>query len=203
MIFPINKSKYKILKEIYNNPGIKVSELCKLTKVSSKVCYTHLTDLKNSEIIKEVTIGEKPQIRVLYPNLEHENGRLMFTLLEIQKKLEFYKKYKELKGCFSHLVANLPKYVLATVVFGSYARFAATKESDLDLLFIVSSKKDLSKLEELVEEAFVTFGKKVSSRILTKKEFLSSKKIDSLIKSIIKEHVCIYNPLEFLRIISG
>lgn len=202
MIFPINKSKYQVLKEIYANPGIKISELGKRARVSSKVCYSHLRNLKTSEIIKEETYGEKPQIRALYPDIGSENGRLVFSLVENQKRLEFLERYKGLKGCFFQLINNLPDCVLTVLIFGSYSRFAATGESDLDLLFIVSSsRRNLPKLENAVEEAFVTFGRSVSSKVLTEREFLNGKRTDALVKSAVKEHVCAYNSAGFLEIL--
>lgn len=203
MIFPINKSKYNVLKEIYANPGIKISELGKRARVSSKVCYSHLRDLKTSEIIKEETYGEKPQIRALYPDIGSENGRLVFSLVENQKRLEFFERYKNLKGCFSQLINNLPDCVLTVLIFGSYSRFAATRESDLDLIFIVSnSKRNLPGLENAVEEAFVTFGESVSSKVLTEREFLNGKRTDALIKSVAREHVCAYDSAGFLEILA-
>lgn len=202
MIFPINKSAYQVLKKIYANPGIKISELCKKARVSSKVCYSHLRNMKTSEIIKEETYGEKPQIRALYPDIGSENGRLVFSLVENQKRLEFLERYKGLKGCFSQLINNLPDCVLTVLIFGSYSRFAATGESDLDLLFIVLNKKNLPWLENAVEEAFVTFGRSVSSKVLTEKDFLNGKRTDALIKSAVKEHVCAYKSYGFLEILA-
>lgn len=202
MIFPINKSKYNVLKEIYANPGIKISELGKNARVSSKVCYSHLRDLKLSEIIKEETYGKKPQIRALYPDIGSENGRLVFSLVENQKRLEFFERYKNLKGCFSQLINNLPDCVLTVLIFGSYSRFAATGESDLDLLFMVSGRRNLPGLETVVEEAFVTFGGSVSSKVLTEREFLNGKRTDALIKSVVREHVCVYDSAGFLEILA-
>ncbi len=101
------------------------------------------------------------------------------------------------------MVNNLPDCVLAVLIFGSYSRFAATEESDLDLIFIVSnSKRNLLKLENAVEEAFVTFGRSVSSKVLTEKDFLNGKRTDALIKSAVKEHVCAYNSYGFLEILA-
>lgn len=199
MIFPANKSKYKILEKIYEKPGIKISELINEANVSSKVCYSHLESLKNSEIIKEELIGKKPQIRMLRPDLKSENGKLIFSLVENQKRLEFFQKYKNLKANFLHLVNNLPKNVLTVLIFGSYSRFGATKQSDLDILFILSDKRNLKDLENLVEDAFVTFGRSVSAKVLTEEEFVEAKKTDSLIKSILGEHVCVYNSMKFLE----
>ncbi|MGC8812550.1 MAG: ArsR family transcriptional regulator [Candidatus Aenigmatarchaeota archaeon] len=200
MIFPIMKSKYKILREVYENSGINVSELMRKTKVSQKILYQHLEELKKVNIIKEEVIGAKPQIRAIYPELGSENGKLIFSLIESQKKEEFFSKYKNLKGPFLHLVQNLPKNVACVLIFGSYAKFSATRESDLDLLFITLNRKD--KIEKLIEEAFVTFGK-VSARSISVEEFIRRKNVDSLLKQIIKEHVCIFNAQKFIELLSA
>jgi predicted nucleotidyltransferase len=200
VIFPVSKSKYKILKEVYENPGIKISELMKKANVSQKILYQHIDELKNSEIIRQETVGAKPQIRSIYPELKSENGKLFFSLIEAQKREEFFAKYKNLKGPFLQLLQNLPSNVACVLVFGSYAKFSATRESDLDLLFINFSKKN-GKIESILEEAFVTFGK-VSARIVTVEEFLKSKNIDSILKQIIKNHVCIFNIQKFIELCS-
>lgn len=199
MIFPVNKSKYKILEKIYEKSGIKISELINEANVSSRVCYSHLENLKDSKIIEEEVIGKKPQIRLLRPDLKSENGKLVFSLIENQKRLEFFQRYKNLKANFFHLVNNLPKNVLTVLIFGSYSRFGATKESDLDILFILSERKNLKDIENLVEDAFVTFDRSVSAKVLTEEEFVDGKKTDSLIKSILGDHVCVYNSMKFLE----
>jgi DNA-binding MarR family transcriptional regulator len=199
MIFPISRSKYKILKEVYENPGIKVSELMRRANVSQKILYQHISELKSVGVIREEIIGIKPQIRAIYPELKSENGKLIFALIECQKREEFFSKYKSLKGPFFHLIKNLSENTIC-VVFGSYARFSATRESDLDLLFIVSDERK-SKIERLVEEAFVTFGR-VSARSINAEEFVKGKGVDSILKQVIKEHICISNVQKFVDILS-
>jgi|GEM_PF-1934752 len=199
MIFPITKSKYKVLKEIYENPGINISELVKKARASPKVIYKHINELKNSEVIREVEIG-KNLMRKIYPNIKSENGKLIFSLIEAQKREEFFAKYRNLRGPFLQLLQNLPKNVACILVFGSYARFSAEKGSDLDLLFINLDKKT-EKIENVLEEAFVTFGG-VSPRTITIEEFIKSKDTDALLKQIIREHVCIFNIWKFIELIS-
>jgi len=200
MIFPIPKSKYKILREIYSNPGISISQLCKNAKVSTSVCYSHIKSLIKAEVVKERLIGKKPQIRQIFPNLRSENGRLVFSLIENQKRMEFFRRYENLKGCFLHLISSLPKHVLCVLVFGSYARFSATEESDLDILFLVSRKQNLSGLEDTIEEAFITSNIHISAKVMDERSFIKSRN-DALITSIINEHVCIFNSMKFLDIL--
>ncbi|MDT7858728.1 MAG: nucleotidyltransferase domain-containing protein [Candidatus Aenigmarchaeota archaeon] len=199
MIFPITKSRYKVLRKIYENPGINISELVKETRTAPNIIYKHINDLKNSEVIKEVEIG-KNRMKKIYPNLKSENGKLVFSLIEMQKKEEFFVKYKSLKGPFIQLLQNLPNNVVCILVFGSYARFSAEKESDLDLLFITTNNKT-EKIERILEESFVTFGK-VSARLITIDEFTKSKDTDTMLKQIIKEHICVFNACKFVELIS-
>jgi uncharacterized protein (UPF0332 family) len=49
--------------------------------------------------------------------------------------------------------------------------------------------------------AFVTFGK-VSPRVITIDEFTKSKDTDTLLKQIIKEHICVFNACKFVELIS-
>jgi predicted nucleotidyltransferase len=199
MIFPITKSRYKVLRKIYENPGINISELVKETRTAPNIIYKHINDLKNSEVIKEVEIG-KNRMKKIYPNFKSENGKLVFSLIEMQKKEEFFVKYKSLKGPFIQLLQNLPNNVVCILVFGIYARFSAEKESDLDLLFITTNKES-ERIERILEESFVTFGK-VSTRVITIDEFTKSKDTDSLLKQIIKEHICVFNAYKFVELIS-
>jgi len=199
MIFPITKSRYKVLRKIYENPGINISELVKETRTAPNIIYKHINDLKNSEVIKEVEIG-KNRMKKIYPNLKSENGKLVFSLIEAQKREDFFVKYKSLKGPFIQLLQNLPNNVVCILVFGSYARFSAEKESDLDLLFITTNNKT-EKIERILEESFVTFGK-VSPRVITIDEFTKSKDTDTLLKQIIKEHICVFNACKFVELIS-
>jgi predicted nucleotidyltransferase len=121
-------------------------------------------------------------------------------LIEAQKREDFFVKYKSLKGPFIQLLQNLPNNVVCILVFGSYVRFSAEKESDLDLLFITTNK-EVERTERILEESFVTFGK-VSPRVITIDEFIKNKNTDTLLKQIVKEHVCIFNTWKFLELIS-
>jgi DNA-binding MarR family transcriptional regulator len=199
MIFPITKSRYKVLRKIYENPGINISELVKETRTAPNIIYKHINDLKNSEVIKEVEIG-KNRMKKIYPNLKSENGKLVFSLIEAQKREDFFVNYKSLKGPFIQLLQNLPNNVVCILVFGSYARLSAEKESDLDLLFITMNK-ETERIERILEESFVTFGK-VSPRVITIDEFIRNKNTDTLLKQIIKEHICVFNTCKFVELIS-
>lgn len=69
----------------------------------------------------------------------------------------------------------------------------------MDILFIVQNKNKRN-IERVVEEAFVTFG--VSARVIAIEEFIKRKDVDSLLKQVVKEHVCISNAQRFVEIIA-
>ena len=139
MIFPILKAKYKIIKTIYENPNIKISELLRRAKVSQKVGYRYIEDLINAEIITELLEGKKPILRLLKPKFS-EAGKECFALLEEEKRLNFFIEHKELKGPFAHFKDEVRDFVDTVLIFGSFARGAETKSSDIDLLIISENK---------------------------------------------------------------
>ena len=85
MIFP--KSEYKVLKLIYENPSITLSELIKRARVSAATAKRRLDHLLSSEIIteKKVIGGKRVLLRNFYPNLFSEEGKNTFSLIESEK----------------------------------------------------------------------------------------------------------------------
>lgn len=203
MIFPIPKSKSRLLELIYKQPGINISDLFRKAKLSPKSGYRYVGEFSKSNIILQETTGKKPLLRRLFPNLKSGEGRLIFALLEEDGKLDFLNRHKEFIGPFDQLIKNLGKRekIHSVLVFGSYSRGSETNESDLDLVFI-AERSEKNQVRDITEKCFVTLKTRVSIRMITKKEFLDLKGSDELIKSIIRDHVCLLNPIKFIDLIS-
>jgi len=108
-IFP--KSEYKILKLIYENPSIGLSELIKKAKVSAGTAKKRLDYLLSYGIIgeKKVVGGRRILMKNFYPDFSSEEGKNVFSLIESEKKQEFFKKNKNLIGPFKQLLKNVDK----------------------------------------------------------------------------------------------
>ncbi|MBU2639641.1 MAG: nucleotidyltransferase domain-containing protein [Nanoarchaeota archaeon] len=202
MSFP--KSEYKLLKLIYENPGIRLSELIKKAKVSVKVAKERLDYLLSYEIIKEDKIlgGKRVILKSFFPNFLSEEGKNVFSLVELDKRKEFLEKNKGLKGPIKQLLKNIDKKIKIIIIFGSFANYSQTKDSDLDILFLSKGEVDRELLKKEIERSFVTFNYEVSARIDSLDNF--KKNIDKgIYQSIIKNHVIIKGALDFIGLAQG
>jgi len=196
------KSEYRILKLIYENPGIRLSELIKKARVSGATAKKRLDVLLSSGIIteKKVLGGKKILLKNFYPNFYSEEGGNVFSLIESEKKQEFFRKNKNLIGPFKQLLKNVNGKIKIILVFGSFSTKSQTKDSDLDILFLISGKLDKSKLKKEIERSFVTFNHEISPRVDTLNDF--KKNINKEIyQTIIKNHVVIKGALNFIKLI--
>lgn len=206
MILPITKSGYRILCMIYANRKTKISDLWRKTSVSSRVLYKFLAQMKKSKMIREEKIGAK--IRMISPDLESEGGRLIFSLIEMEKRLRFFDRHPELSGAFGHLARALGGAggVKAVAIFGSYSREAETADSDLDVVFITTSLRPSAgtkkRIETICETCFVSLPVRVSSRIAGSAEFRAAVGKDSMVDGIIKDHVCVFNCMGWIEAIA-
>lgn len=197
-IFP--KSEHKILELIYRNPGIRLSELIRRAGVSVATAKRRLDYLITSNIIREETItgGKKTLVRNFYPNLESDEGKNVFSLIETARKVEFFEKNRSLIGPFRQLLKNADKKIKIILIFGSFATYSQTKDSDLDILFLADGKVDNDSLKKEIERSFVTFDHEVSPRIDNLGSF--EKNIGKEIyQTIIRNHIIIKGNSEYIE----
>ena len=200
-LFP--KSEYRILKLIYENSGIRLNELIEKARVSAATAKERLGHLSESEIIieKKIIGGKRTILKNFYPNLSSNEGKNVFSLIELEKKQEFLKENKSLIGPFNQLIKNIDSVIKIILVFGSFVSDSKTKDSDIDILFLVNKKIDKNKLKKEIERSFVTFENEVSPRIDTLANF--KKNINTgIYYTIIKNHIIIKGELDFIKLIT-
>jgi len=199
MILPIGTSKLKVLSLIYSEPGIKLTDLIKRASISVGTAKKTLNDLIKSKVVEEETIksGKRILLRKFYPNLKTEEGKAVFTSIELERKQKFLKEHPRLTGPINHLLREVEVEML--LVFGSFAMGSETRDSDLDLLFLANMDKK-NKISKACELAFITFDHDVSPRIESLRDFKNNI-TDSLHKSIIRDHVILYGSEKFIEII--
>jgi hypothetical protein len=163
------RSQERILRLIYTNPGIRMNELVSRASVSVATATKRLAYLLAMNVITEerITGGKRVLLRMFYPDLESEEGRSVFALLESERRHEFLEGNPELTGPFAQLTRNLPDAVRIVLVFGSFADGSRTEGSDLDILFLTDGDVDRERLRKEVERSFATFPHEVSPRIDT------------------------------------
>ena len=107
-------------------------EISKLAGMPLKTTRTVTASLEKIGVLRSSVVGKNKFFR-----LNTENIQTKFYLLqaEIYKTISFLEKYPVFKTFLKDVKAND-----ALIVFGSFAKFAADKDSDLDLLAISKEK---------------------------------------------------------------
>ncbi len=165
--------------------GLTISQISKLLKLGYVPAYNHITEMEKEGIIKVLKIGNSKQCKL---NLENQKTRHLLQEIDIKRKEELYNKNLKLKSVIETLISKLTeKYIselLSIVLFGSYAKGIANKQSDIDLMFIVNDLKDKN-LRESIERECASFqyshNIKISPLITNIEEFkkmLSSKELN-------------------------
>ncbi|MEA3369446.1 MAG: nucleotidyltransferase domain-containing protein [Candidatus Ratteibacteria bacterium] len=141
MLIPPRRKK--ILEVFFRDPfqEIHLREIVRLSGVS-------LTNVDNSLrlFVKEDMFKRREVSNMVFfkPNLENEALLKIFEYLELEKKKEFYDKNKKIARLlqkYAEDIVNLSnKKIQLVVLFGSVARGAWTKNSDIDILVVVSDK---------------------------------------------------------------
>lgn len=206
-ILPNSEAKLRILRAVYKNPGINYSGLVRQSRTSPNIVLDYVNRLVEAGILSEKRLGgkSKTHIRLLSPNLS-EMGMDIFSLVEAEERDIFLKKYRELKpiaGQLAELLSFPPpaSKVKFCLVYGSFARLSAGRESDLDLWAV--GKADAA-TRKRIGEIFSTLGREYTMTIEEESEFLkkASSPPDPLHQNIIKEHIIIWGEREFLKLMS-
>jgi len=190
----INSSQIKIINEIYKNPGINLRGIIEKTRLSPNYVSSYVNMLVKREIIREEKLEKK---RVYLRRFFINSNRIVrnfFSLIKDEEREIFYKKYKKLEPILEQL--SKLQGIEFILVYGSYARFAAEKDSDLDLLVVGKINKTR------IREILVSLDLEVSIKIETLSDF--KKRIDdSIHKQIIRDNILIYDSGKFVDIMLG
>ncbi len=132
-------------------------------------------------------------------NLGSEKTVALMQLSEIEKKNEFYNSNKELKVILEDFVKSVESInnPISIVLFGSYAKGTATKESDIDILLIIKIK---SGIDKVTKEAYAKYGKEVNTVVMTSDD-LKKQKDKALIKEVIKDHYVLHGVEKFVNLV--
>ncbi len=187
--------------------GLTISQISKLLKIGYVPAYNHINEMEKENIIKVLKIGNAKQCKI---NLENVKTKHLLQELDIKRKDELYNKNPKLKTIIESLISKITERyaseILSIVLFGSYAKETATKQSDIDLLFIINNLKDKNIREEIERECASyqhSHNIKISpliTNIEELKKMLNSKELN--VGKEIREHgISLYGYELFWRII--
>jgi len=159
-------------------------ELSKKSGIPLMTVQHALTNLETDGILKSVMQGRNKYFAL---NLENAETKLCLLQAEIHRTRSFLKKYpafktflKELRGTQNPIAA-----------FGSFANFSAGKDSDADLLIVVSEKNAHMKLP------YHILPYEVHEIRLKEDDFLKALESGEALLGEIREHHVILNDHSF------
>jgi len=159
-------------------------EISKLSKLPLKTCQNALLNLEKNKILKSKIEGKNKYFSLNFENIQTKSYLLQ---TEIYQTDIFIEKYPPINIFLKNLKTTVP-----IIVFGSFAKFIANKNSDIDLLII--SEKEL-------KLPFHLLSLKPHRINIKEKTFLKS--LDSqedLIKEIEENHIILNNHSFYVNI---
>src|SRR3989344_9243555 len=121
--------------------GLTILDISRKLKIGYRPAYNHVIEMEREGIMQINKIGNAKQCLL---NLSNPKTRHLLETLDMERKEELYKENPRLKiidNLISKLSEKFMSEIQSIVLFGSYARGTATKQSDIDLLFIVTDIK--------------------------------------------------------------
>jgi predicted nucleotidyltransferase len=199
-ILPGTETKLRILRTVYENPEINLTELIKKARTSPNTVLRYVNSLTKFGVLKEKRLGgeKKTHIRNLSADLSSSLSVLVISFVEIEKRLVFLRKYREMKPLADQLAELFNEGIDFCLIYGSFARLSADKDSDLDVWIV--GKPD-SEMRKRTSEIFSALEREYSIAIEAPHEFL--KNINNPIhQNMLREHIIIYNEAGFLKTMS-
>jgi predicted nucleotidyltransferase len=164
-LLPLTENKLKILKFIYENEDTYLLNIARGLKLHPFSLKRTIDNLLKKKILISENIGKTKVIRL---NKTFNNYK------ELVYEIEKYKQ-KTSNKILKNLIKNIQIFfsedeeILSCCLFGSYVRKAETKESDIDILFIVKNKK--GEILKKCSEWSIMLHKEISPIIVKEEEF--------------------------------
>lgn len=137
--------------------GLTILKISKQLKIGYRPAYNHINEMEKERMIQIEKIGSSKQCKLI---LTEPKTRHLLESLDIARKERLYKENPKLKTILESLIPKLTEQFISEihsiVLFGSYAKGTATKQSDIDLLFIVNDLKN-KKLRESIERESASY----------------------------------------------
>jgi|SRR3989344_1528924 len=193
----INNSQVKIIEEVFNSPGINLREIIKKTRLSPNYVSNYINLLAKKNALREERLEKngKAYLRRFFINFKSNITRNIYMIVKEEKKEAFFREYPKLKPIFDQIIQEI-KGIEFVLVYGSYSRLSAEKDSDIDIMIVGKIKN-----REKIREILVSLNIEVSINIETPDNF-RKRFYDEFHQQIIKENVLIHDSGKFIDLIS-
>lgn len=163
-LLPLTKNKMEILKEIYESGETHMLDI-------SKKLGLHPYSIQKTLLSIKPALEMKSSGRTINIKIDGKSKELM-ELLYIIEDYKVGVSGKKLKSVILNVGTFFSgnKNILLCCIFGSYARGAATGESDIDLLFVATAGED--EILKSCRDISAVLGKEINPVIIKEKEFV-------------------------------
>jgi len=201
-LLPLSQKKMEILKYIYENQPTHLRKISAELGIHPYVVKKYVDALTSKQILVQQKAGKTILLTI---------NRLLDGVEQIIYLIESYKQKTEnktLKNIIKNLQQQFSKnhQIRSCIVFGSYARGAATKESDVDVLFIMTNRETETELIKKLSQLSILLNLKFSPIIMTEKEFrttLETKEPATVTLLQPSQRIIVFGIEYFVRIVIG
>lgn len=183
-----HKSKIKILRYLLNTKlELTGREFSRAVGVHHRTAHRALQELASFGIVDMHQAGRAIVYKINVHNLFVECA--LRQIFNLEKDL--------LSQAIKTLIKDIPVRIISGIIFGSIASSTERATSDVDVLFLVSSKKERQKLTDTLEKReydfMLKYGNRLSPLVLTLNEFyIRLKKKDKFLQDIVQKGKAVY-----------
>ena len=155
----LTKTQEQILAFLLSAPEeqLTIRGIAKRLGKSYTLVYNNIADLEKKGIIRKQDV---PPGQIIKLN-EFAPTHLLVNI-ELKRKKEFLEKYPWIELMLEDILASAKNLFFILLVFGSYAKGTQTTKSDIDLLVIVQDKKDIKKMEDVLQKVYAKAKKSLN-----------------------------------------
>lgn len=159
----LNNCEIKILGVLMRKPleFYSVNQLAKETKLAYPYVYDSVKKLEKRELLSVKKISKSNLCQIKFNNPEE------LALASIENIQQFLSNCPRINNLTKQLKEALSDELYIMLLFGSYAKGKATKESDIDLFFIIKDKNDLEKFRKKVSFLISKLSYKIEFEVST------------------------------------
>lgn len=193
----ISKTELKILKLLFEDltKEFTIRESSLRLKLPYPQTHRAISSLFEKKLIKK---NEKGKSCLISLSLEKNNED--YVVVELERKKELFDEYKLIKILINDL-ESIKYNQFICILFGSYAEKKAKKDSDIDLLFVISEEYDYERFEKTAKNT-ITLSK-TDINITTEEGLIkmwSNPMKLNVGNEILKKHVVLFGVEQFLKL---
>jgi predicted nucleotidyltransferase len=195
----VTKTQLKILAYLIDNQEkhLGIRELAREISTVYYLVQKNVQQLKEKKAVILHQAGKTSLVK-LHPQIDP----LFLTEAEIYKRKLFYQRHPNAKIILKKIIRQAKSCFFVLLVFGSYTK-KPRKDSDLDLLVIVPSQKQVEVMERIISTIAGISTLKIHETVVAEKSFHSmlTRKELNVAHEVIQRHVLIYGDQLYYKLI--